>query len=428
MSVGSHVNRRGSPTPRDDAQLVRLCRSGDSRARERLLARLGCVGRMLAGANARMGEPLTPEELSDVTVGALVVVWRKLDEYRGASVLETWIWRVSSAELMAQLRRRGRFPAPLEELDPAERARLGPERAEVLEHERLQRSLDRLEPAEADFIRLKHLELLGFAEIASRLGGMGATIKPRYFAGLLKLRRLLDPTGEESETHASEGHDRDLARLLGGADDPRGLLAASELSGCEDCAQALVDLQALGERLEALGAFERDLLASSRVQGVDLSGTRVRAALARELAPPAAPLTRRPDVLRLRWIVALAALLAAALIYQMIGDVAFSGGPEVDAAQLPPGDGRRPWGAVAEYSPFTWNHALPDGGWFRVVVYDGGSGDRVFESEDLYVTELVLSDDQEHGLPDAIRWNVRIYDGSSWIGYVEGPELRARRP
>ncbi len=181
-----------SPFPHQDLELVRRALAGDARASGALIGRLGCVYRVLAQRNRRLGEPFAPDELEDQAQDVTIAVWTKLGEYRGLSSLEGWICRFAHLELIYRLRRRDRLPRLLDDARAySEPAR--DERPAGEDHaEELYPALEDLDPAQGEVIRLKHFEDLTFPQIAERVGASANTAKTRYYRGLQRLREILE--------------------------------------------------------------------------------------------------------------------------------------------------------------------------------------------------------------------------------------------
>ncbi len=151
---------------------------------------------MLTRQNARLGAPLTSDEVEDLVQDVLVVIWRKVELFEGRSTLETWVYRVCRLELMNGIRRKRRFLESVEEAehDPMVESDAIPGGGEA---EGALRELERLGPPAADIIRMKHFEQLTFEAIGARLSISPNTAKTQYYRGLCRLRSLLDSRGSE---------------------------------------------------------------------------------------------------------------------------------------------------------------------------------------------------------------------------------------
>jgi RNA polymerase sigma-70 factor (ECF subfamily) len=177
-----------------DLVLVRAALAGDNQARARLADRLAGLPALVRARHLRMGAPLDPAALEDVTQNVLLALWRKLSRFDGRTGLPGWALGFASFELLKEIarRRRQRELASLmaDPIDPASAAPTGPD-------EDLLRLLQRLPSADVDLLRYRHLEGLDFREIAARLGSPVATAKTRYYRALQALRRRLPaPPGE----------------------------------------------------------------------------------------------------------------------------------------------------------------------------------------------------------------------------------------
>lgn len=177
-----------------DLALVQRALARDGRAVEQLVLRLGCVPAMLRVAHRRMNSPLTADELNEVDQDAVAALWGKLSSYEGRASLETWAFRFAQIELHKARDRRNRqrrVALPGDELlrEIAETAPQEPDVSAGVVSE----CIERLGSPTSDIVRLRHYEDFGFEDIARRLGLPLGTIKARYYRGLDRLRRLLEP-------------------------------------------------------------------------------------------------------------------------------------------------------------------------------------------------------------------------------------------
>jgi RNA polymerase sigma-70 factor (ECF subfamily) len=183
-----------------DAALVRAVLSSDPAARERFVARMRCVPRILAALNARHGRPLDDEALADLAQDAVVVVWRKLPEFRDPGPLEAWVYGIAYLEFRNAWRRAGRAKkrqVPLSEavqpISEQESESVGDPANEI------EVALSRLDPEDSSIIRLRHYEGLSFEAIGERLGIPMNTAKTRYHRSLRDLREWLRMRGNQEE-------------------------------------------------------------------------------------------------------------------------------------------------------------------------------------------------------------------------------------
>lgn len=182
-----HVS--ANPDHRVDGELVRAVLAGEQAAVDALVVRLGCIPRILAALNQRMGSPFGSEDLNDLTQDSLIHLWRRLESYSGQASLETWAYSFCTHGFMNELRkgqRRGRASS-LEE----SQAEVRPVPADTLEFEQLHRGLQQLEDKDARVIRLKYFDDLTFEEIGARLELSPNTAKTCYYRGMRRLAELL---------------------------------------------------------------------------------------------------------------------------------------------------------------------------------------------------------------------------------------------
>lgn len=174
-----------------DFELCRTALAGDRAARERLFERLRCVPRFVAAANRRHGRTLDGGELEDLAQNVLLLVWRKLGEYRGEAAIETWAFRFCLFETLNAVRRARRPERAMASLDtdvdPRELVVHAPVDRGLLEEEFLA-IFERLARREAEVVRLRHVQGLELGEIAAMLGISTSSVKTHYYRGVEKLR------------------------------------------------------------------------------------------------------------------------------------------------------------------------------------------------------------------------------------------------
>lgn len=127
-----------------------------------------------------------------------------LPRFRGESQLATWLYQISYREALRHLEREKRQAereAPLEaagaaEADPSfDPARLLERRENA---ETVARALASLNPRDRELIALRYLEDLKLREVADRLEMPLGTVKVRVHRALLRLRRELDGSNDET--------------------------------------------------------------------------------------------------------------------------------------------------------------------------------------------------------------------------------------
>jgi RNA polymerase sigma-70 factor (ECF subfamily) len=188
-----------------DEALVALVARGDETALGELYDR---VGRVAFGIALRVVRDRQLAE--DAVQEGFLAVWRSAATFRAErGKASTWIVTLVHRRAVDIVRRSERRPAgPLdtdrEIADPAgtaeEEAWLGFERQRVL------RALAALPDAQREALELAYYGGYSQSELAERLGVPLGTIKSRMFAGLARLRELLDETESErswTPKHAS---------------------------------------------------------------------------------------------------------------------------------------------------------------------------------------------------------------------------------
>jgi RNA polymerase sigma-70 factor (ECF subfamily) len=177
--------------------LVALVARGDEVALAELYDR---VGRIAYGLAFRV---LRDDRLAeDAVQDALLAVWRTAAGYSAERAkATTWILTLVHRRAVDLVRREQRRRAePLDEAGHDEPSTGSAEDAAWLhfERERVQAALRLLTDTQREAIELAYYGGYSQSELAERLGQPLGTIKSRMFAGLARLRELLDDTDHES--------------------------------------------------------------------------------------------------------------------------------------------------------------------------------------------------------------------------------------
>ncbi len=166
----------------EEAEQVRLARSGDREAFGRLVERYkGPVYRIVRGI---LGDA---QESEDVAQEAFLKAYSNLGRFRGGSQFFTWLYRIAvNAALNAV---RDRDPVAVLELREVEAPRPEPEedRPSVVQ---LERMLKKLEEPFRTVMVLREIERLSYQEICRTLEIPLGTVESRLFRGRQELRAL----------------------------------------------------------------------------------------------------------------------------------------------------------------------------------------------------------------------------------------------
>jgi RNA polymerase sigma-70 factor (ECF subfamily) len=150
------------------------------------------------------------EEALDVSQEVFLIIYRKMDRFRGESSLKTWIYRIAinrasnRCRWWNRLRRRG--SVSLDEHLSRERTRSlaetlesrgrSPEEALLIEEERaeIEKSLLRLPVQQRIAVVMRDIEGLSYEEIAESTRVSLGTVKSRIARGREELKRRLNGT------------------------------------------------------------------------------------------------------------------------------------------------------------------------------------------------------------------------------------------
>ena len=181
-----------------DEALVALVARGDEPALAELYDR---VGRIAYGLALRI---VRDERLAeDAVQEGMLAVWRTAASFRAERAkASTWILTLVHRRAVDLVRREERRRAePLPEEIPTRTGDTGTPTDEAAwlryERERVQAALAKLPDTQREAIELAYYGGYSQSELAERLGVPLGTIKSRMFAGLARLRELLDESQQE---------------------------------------------------------------------------------------------------------------------------------------------------------------------------------------------------------------------------------------
>jgi RNA polymerase sigma-70 factor (ECF subfamily) len=180
-----------------DEALVALVARGDESALAELYDR---VGRVAYGLAFRV---LRDERLAeDAVQEGFLALWRTAAAFRAERAkASTWILTLvhrRAVDLVRREEKRRTEPIPEEIASHAGETETTEEAAWLrFERERVQTALGQLPDVQREAIELAYYGGFSQSELAERLGVPLGTIKSRMFAGLARLRELLDDTAPE---------------------------------------------------------------------------------------------------------------------------------------------------------------------------------------------------------------------------------------
>ncbi|HEU4972015.1 MAG TPA: sigma-70 family RNA polymerase sigma factor [Gaiellaceae bacterium] len=179
-----------------DEALVALVARGDEDALAELYDRVGRVAYGLALRVLR-----DDRHAEDAVQEAFLQVWRSAATFRAERAkASTWILTLVHRRAVDLVRREERRQA--DPLTDDSAAGVAPEETEEaawlrFERERVQSALRQLPDVQREALELAYYGGFSQSELAERLGVPLGTIKSRMFAGLARLRELLDDSTQE---------------------------------------------------------------------------------------------------------------------------------------------------------------------------------------------------------------------------------------
>jgi RNA polymerase sigma-70 factor (ECF subfamily) len=179
-----------------DEALVALLARGDDGALGELYDRFGAVSYGLALRIVRDAS-LAEDAVQD----AFLTMWRTASQFVAERAkARTWILTLVHRRAVDLVRReQTRRAEPLKEQPEAGERTAHDEAWLRLERQRVQDALKRLPDQQREAIELAYYGGFTQSELADRLGEPLGTVKSRMFAGLNRLRELLDESGHEEE-------------------------------------------------------------------------------------------------------------------------------------------------------------------------------------------------------------------------------------
>ena len=185
----------------DIAELVERARDGDARAFEALVNRY--KDRIYSYVSRMLHDPIEAEDIAQET---FVRAFQSLPHFRGASSLQTWLYRIASNLVIDSVRRQKRrednalsLDAPVDTDDGDMQRELADERrgpAELAEssviQEEVRSAVARISPKLRPVLVMYDLQGMSYQEIAEILGCPLGTVKSRLFNARAQLKEQLE--------------------------------------------------------------------------------------------------------------------------------------------------------------------------------------------------------------------------------------------
>ena len=179
---------------RDERELIRRAGQGDQEAFRQLVETYQAPAYRLAlrmcGGDAALAEDAAQE--------AFLAAWRGLPRFRGDSRFSTWLYRLTTNAAIDWLRREKRHRG-MDDVTELELPDDGPgpqDQAEQAEAQQtVRRALGQLSEEHRQVLLLRYMQELDYAEIAAALEISEGTVKSRISRAKMRLRELLDGSG-----------------------------------------------------------------------------------------------------------------------------------------------------------------------------------------------------------------------------------------
>lgn len=179
---------------RDERELIRRAGQGDQEAFRQLVETYQAPAYRLAlrmcGGDAALAEDAAQE--------AFLAAWRGLPRFRGDSRFSTWLYRLTTNAAIDWLRREKRHRG-MDDVTELELPDDGPspqDQAEQAETQQtVRRALGQLSEEHRQVLLLRYMQELDYAEIAAALEISEGTVKSRISRAKMRLRELLDGSG-----------------------------------------------------------------------------------------------------------------------------------------------------------------------------------------------------------------------------------------
>src|SRR5258705_19975 len=170
-----------------DAELAAAYRAGDERAATELVRRhAGALGRFLYSAGA------TVAEVDDFVQETFFRAFRRLESWRGAASLRSWLFTIASNLLRdEQRKRKGRQIVTLTDQDLAAATDPHQELAVAESEDMLRAELGRLPRLQREVFLLRAQGGCDYAEIAAALGTTPGAARVHYHHAVKRLKELL---------------------------------------------------------------------------------------------------------------------------------------------------------------------------------------------------------------------------------------------
>jgi RNA polymerase sigma-70 factor (ECF subfamily) len=165
--------------------LVLRCQTGDDDAYRELVGRFG--PRLRYFLRKLVGQI---DRADDLAQEVWIDVLRQLPRLKDAGAFTTWMYRIAHGKAMLEVRRNGRAPTTIRDVEwIAERE---DDTFSAEDAARIHAGLDRLEPAQREVLVLRFLEEMSYEEIGQIVDCPLGTVRSRIHYAKAALRRLLE--------------------------------------------------------------------------------------------------------------------------------------------------------------------------------------------------------------------------------------------
>lgn len=206
MAFGHENEPSGPPQPQGggvsphDFAIVQACLAASPGAWDALIGRYaGLLAHVVDRTTSHRRRPLSSADRDDLIAEVLVELLKNdaaaLRGFAGRSTLAAYLTVIARRVVVRSLCRNARAAWPVEDVEPAAARN---DQRDIADREEIEVMLGRLDEAEAQLVRLHHLESRSYGEISRITGLPIGSIGPALSRARQKMRLTAEATGPEA--------------------------------------------------------------------------------------------------------------------------------------------------------------------------------------------------------------------------------------